>query len=88
MPVLKVVSSPAPPGWIDFDAVAGVSGGEVLVAGMKADDPALMYFTSGSSGPPKAVMHAARGIYVRSCQPWRQLGMGPGDVIWTTSDTG
>ena len=74
--------------WIDFDAAVCASDGEVPVAEMKADDPALMYFTSGSSGPPKAVMHAARGIYVRARQPWRQLGMGPGDVIWTTSDTG
>ena len=74
--------------WIDFDAAAGMSGADVPVADMQADDPALMYFTSGSSGPPKAVMHAARGVYVRSCQPWRQLDMGPGDVIWTTSDTG
>ena len=35
-----------------------------------------MYFTSGSSGPPKAVIHAARGVYVRSYQPWAQLGVG------------
>ena len=75
-------------GWIDLDAALESSGGEVPVADMGADEPALMYFTSGSSGPPKAVMHASRGVYVRSCQPWRQLGMAPGDVIWTTSDTG
>lgn len=58
------------------------------VAQVYADAPALMYFTSGSSGPPKAVMHAARSVYVRAVQPWRQLGMGEGDLIWTTSDTG
>ena len=76
------------PGWIDFDAATSGPDRGTAVAPMRADDPALMYFTSGSSGPPKAVMHAARGVHVRSCQPWRQLGLGPGDVIWTTSDTG
>jgi len=58
------------------------------LADVAADAPALMYFTSGSSGPPKAVMHAARSVYVRSVQPWQQLGMNDDDVIWTTSDTG
>jgi acyl-coenzyme A synthetase/AMP-(fatty) acid ligase len=75
-------------GWIDFEAAASGLDGGIPVAHMDADEPALMYFTSGSSGPPKAVVHAARGVFVRSMQPWRQLGMGPGDVIWTTSDTG
>ncbi|MEI6720197.1 MAG: AMP-binding protein [Betaproteobacteria bacterium] len=75
-------------GWIDFEAAASGPDRDIPVARMDADDPALMYFTSGSSGPPKAVVHAARGVFVRSMQPWRQLGMGPGDVIWTTSDTG
>lgn len=75
-------------GWQDLDA-AMVCGAPVPPpAAMAAETPALMYFTSGSSGPPKAVVHAARGLYVRSRQPWRQLGIASGDVIWTTSDTG
>jgi acetyl-CoA synthetase len=57
-------------------------------ATMPADAPALLYFTSGSSGLPRAALHAARGVFVRGSQPWRQLGMGEGDVIWTSSDTG
>ncbi len=75
-------------GWLDFDAIADADAQAPPVAAMPPDAPALMYFTSGSSGPPKAVMHAARGVRVRGTQPWRQLGLGPGDVIWTTSDTG
>jgi len=75
-------------GWIDFEAAASGPDSATQVAHMAGDEPALMYFTSGSSGSPKPVVHAARGIFVRSMQPWRQLGMGPGDVIWTTSDTG
>ena len=55
---------------------------------MPSETPALMYFTSGSSGLPKAVIHAARGVFVRSFQPWHQLRTGADDVIWTTSDTG
>jgi acetyl-CoA synthetase len=74
--------------WQDLAAVVERPAAAPDFAVMQAETPALMYFTSGSSGPPKAVVHAARGIFVRSWQPWRHLGMRPGDVIWTTSDTG
>jgi acyl-coenzyme A synthetase/AMP-(fatty) acid ligase len=76
------------PGWQDLDAAMASGAAVPSPAAMTAETPALMYFTSGSSGPPKAVVHAARGLYVRSRQPWRQLGIAGSDVIWTTSDTG
>jgi acyl-coenzyme A synthetase/AMP-(fatty) acid ligase len=75
-------------GWLDLDAAMCSSAPLPSPAAMSAETPALMYFTSGSSGPPKPVLHAARGLYVRSRQPWAQLGIADGDVIWTTSDTG
>jgi len=75
-------------GWRDLETAmrSGMAAPPAVV--MPAEAPALMYFTSGSSGPPKPVLHAARGLYVRSRQPWAQLGIADGDVIWTTSDTG
>jgi acyl-coenzyme A synthetase/AMP-(fatty) acid ligase len=76
------------PGWLDLQAIIDTPRKAPPTAHMAAETPALMYFTSGSSGPPKAVVHAARSVYVRCWQPWTQLGMNDGDVIWTTSDTG
>lgn len=74
--------------WQDLEAAMRCGMAVPPPAAMPAEAPALMYFTSGSSGPPKPVLHAARGLYVRSRQPWAQLGIADGDVIWTTSDTG
>lgn len=78
----------ASPGWLDLQTIIDTPHAPPQTAHMAAETPALMYFTSGSSGPPKAVVHAARGVYVRCWQPWTQFGMNGEDVIWTTSDTG
>ena len=75
-------------GWADLEELLDANVDAPFFATMQAETPALMYFTSGSSGLPKAVAHAARGVFVRGWQPWHQLGMRPGDLVWTTSDTG
>ena len=76
------------PGWLDLKQIIDKPRVVPPTAEMPAETPALMYFTSGSSGLPKAVVHAARGVFVRCWQPWVQLRTSSEDVIWTTSDTG
>jgi acyl-coenzyme A synthetase/AMP-(fatty) acid ligase len=85
---VRLASAGGSEGWHDLEAAMRSGMAAPPPAVMPAEAPALMYFTSGSSGPPKPVLHAARGLYVRSRQPWAQLGIADGDVIWTTSDTG
>jgi acyl-coenzyme A synthetase/AMP-(fatty) acid ligase len=74
-------------GWHDY-ATALAHPRRVEPAPVAAEDPAVMYYTSGSTGEPKGVLHAARALYAwrESARYW--LTLAPGERMWCTADTG
>jgi acetyl-CoA synthetase len=61
---------------------------EAPLAEMAEDDPALIAFTSGTAGEPKAVVHAQRYLYGQRTQAEQWLGAEAGDLVWCTAASG
>jgi acyl-coenzyme A synthetase/AMP-(fatty) acid ligase len=76
------------PGWLDFDAELARGPAEFPAARIGIGEPVAMYYTSGSTGHPKGVTHAARALYAwrQSSLTWQDLK--PSDLLWCTADTG
>jgi acyl-coenzyme A synthetase/AMP-(fatty) acid ligase len=57
-------------------------------ADLDPSDPCLLTFTSGTSGAPKAVLHAQRYLTGQHVQAEHWLGARPGDLVWCTAASG
>jgi acyl-coenzyme A synthetase/AMP-(fatty) acid ligase len=52
------------------------------------EDPALIVFTSGTSGEPRPIRHGARYLEGQRVQAEHWYGAGPGDLCWCTAASG
>ena len=57
-------------------------------AQLQPQDPCLITFTSGTSGEPKAVLHAQRYLEGQRLQARHWLGAGAGELVWCTAASG
>ena len=79
----------APDGWTDLaTALASRPADADATRETRASDPALVYYTSGTTGPPKAVLHAHGYTFAQRYTSEFWHGVRAGDRVWTTSDTG
>ena len=56
----RIAIGDAPPGWHRYDDLLKAPGGFVPDGETDADDPLLLYFTSGTTAKPKLVLHSHR----------------------------
>jgi acyl-coenzyme A synthetase/AMP-(fatty) acid ligase len=83
----RIVVGGAADDWVPATEAERESG-EFECATMRLEQPALLFYTSGSSGNPKGVLHASRAMFT-----WRLSGaywhtFTGQDISWCTADTG
>ncbi len=76
-------------GWLDFStALEQCPDDATAHHPTRSSDPALVYYTSGTTGPPKAVLHTHSYTWAQRYSSLFWHGVRQGDRVWTTSDTG
>jgi acyl-coenzyme A synthetase/AMP-(fatty) acid ligase len=86
---LRVAVGDAGEGWTALGAAAAAApDGPPTVAPTRAEDPMILFFTSGTTGGAKMVLHTqSYGIgHDVTAALWQDLRRG--DLHWTVSDTG
>ena len=75
-------------GWADY-SLADAAPAEFVPDGpTRADDPLLLYFTSGTTAQPKMVLHTQQSYPVGHLTTMYWLGLRPGDVHLNISSPG
>jgi acetyl-CoA synthetase len=84
----RIAVGPAAPGWHRYDDLLKAPAAFTPGSATNADDPLLLYFTSGTTAQPKLVLHSHRSYPIGSLSTMFLLGLLPGDVHLNISSPG
>jgi acetyl-CoA synthetase len=84
----RIVVGAASDGWLAFDKTADFADTFEPDGPTRADDPMLLYFTSGTTAKPKLVRHSQRSYPVGHLSTMYWIGLQPGDIHLNISSPG
>jgi acetyl-CoA synthetase len=86
--VTKIAVGGAPSGCTDYATLLAAPAAFTPDGPTRADDPLLLYFTSGTTARPKLVLHSHRSYPLGHLSTMYWLGLQPGDVHLNISSPG
>ena len=86
--VLLVGGIDAPPRVLSFERVIAGESAEFAIPPTAPEDPALLHFTSGTTGRPKGALHVHEAVVAHHVTGAQALDLRPGDRFWCTADPG
>ena len=86
--VVRIVVGAASDGWLAYDEAAKAQESFTPDGPTNADDPMLLYFTSGTTAKPKLVRHSQRSYPVGHLSTMYWIGLKPGDIHLNISSPG
>jgi acetyl-CoA synthetase len=80
--------STAVTGTRDYVGLMHEASDEYTIGPTDPEDPALLHFTSGTTGTPKGALHVHEAVVMHDLTGRIALDFHPGDVFWCTADPG
>jgi acetyl-CoA synthetase len=71
-----------------FDALMEKAGDRFEIPPTDPEDPALLHFTSGTTGRPKGALHVHQAVVAHYITGKYALDFHPEDIFWCTADPG
>src|SRR5262245_9393371 len=84
----RIALGGAPAGWPDWGAILARAGTGGVPTRTRSDEPAVCFYTSGTTKDPKAVLHTHGYTFAHRYTGEYWLDLQRTDLHWTTSDTG
>src|SRR3990170_2255949 len=76
------------PGTLGWPKLMGSASPELEIGRTDPEDPALLHFTSGTTGTPKGALHVHEAVVAHHVTGKLALDLHPDDVFWCTADPG
>jgi acetyl-CoA synthetase len=77
-----------PAGTLDWTTALAAAASTPVAPDTTADDPALLHFTSGTTGTPKGALHVHGAVLTHYATARDALDLRPDDIFWCTADPG
>lgn len=78
----------APDGALSYGPLLAAAPPEYTIPPTDPEDPALLHFTSGTTGTPKGALHVHAALIMHHHTGKLALDLHPEDVFWCTADPG